>query len=84
MRYHNKEVEQHILVVGDFMIDQEWVLSGIPSPTSQAHGDINPMRRIHPTWNDKRAGGGGYGTTSFMPTTGFILSYSWYWHLASR
>ena len=48
-----------ILVVGDFMIDQAWILSGMPSSTAQVHSNIKPMRRIHPEWKDKRLGGAG-------------------------
>jgi hypothetical protein len=52
---------KHILVVGDFMIDQAWIFSGTPiaSSTAQAHNDVRPNRRLHPTWDDKRLGGAG-------------------------
>ncbi len=56
---NNKPKKKIILVVGDFMIDREWVLSGQSSLTVQAHGDIKPMRRIHPGWKYERLGGAG-------------------------
>jgi hypothetical protein len=48
-----------ILVVGDFMVDREWILSGQSLSTVQAHDDIKPMRRIHPGWKYERLGGAG-------------------------
>jgi bifunctional ADP-heptose synthase (sugar kinase/adenylyltransferase) len=50
---------QHILVIGDFMLDREWILSGLPLPTVQSHSQVKPMQRIHPTWDDNRLGGAG-------------------------
>lgn len=49
----------HMIVVGDFMVDKEWILSGIPLPTVQSHGLVQPMQRIHPTWRSDRLGGAG-------------------------
>lgn len=59
MNHTASDNEHHILVVGDFMIDQEWILSGNPLPTVQSHGLIKPMQRINPTWRCDRLGGAG-------------------------
>jgi hypothetical protein len=55
----NNKKSSHILVIGDFMLDQEWILSGLPLPTVQAHSQVKPLQRINPTWNTQRLGGAG-------------------------
>lgn len=55
----SKESGKHLLVVGDFMIDRAWILSGSPSVTSQSHADVIPMKRIFPARDDERPGGAG-------------------------
>jgi hypothetical protein len=57
---------QNILVIGDFMIDQSWIISGASSPTAQAHGDIKPMKRIHPMNDDERLGGAGMSVSAIQ------------------
>ncbi len=51
--------ETHIVVVGDFMVDRTWLLAGDATETSQAHGDVVPKKRLHPTWKALRPGGAG-------------------------
>jgi hypothetical protein len=56
----------HIIVVGDFMIDRSWVVNaGVPD-TVQAHGDVKPMKRIKPSWNSDRLGGAGIALTALQ------------------
>jgi bifunctional ADP-heptose synthase (sugar kinase/adenylyltransferase) len=56
----------HLIVVGDFMIDRSWVVNaGVPD-TVQAHGDVKPMKRIKPSWNSDRLGGAGMTLTALQ------------------
>jgi hypothetical protein len=55
----NRNLGKHVLVIGDFMIDQAWVCSGPASLTAQSHDSIRPKKRLHPTWEDKQLGGAG-------------------------
>lgn len=55
-----KDRTKHVLVVGDFMIDQAWITKETEdSGTEQKHDSVKPKKRKHPTWNDKRLGGAG-------------------------
>jgi hypothetical protein len=64
-----------ILVLGDFMIDVTWILSEVPSPTSQHHGGIPAIRRLHPDWNDERPGGAGMTCMALSALRGAPAQY---------
>ena len=49
-----------ILVVGDLMIDRNWVVPRASAvATSQAHADVAPRKLISPTWQTAVLGGAG-------------------------
>src|SRR5947208_308422 len=56
-----------ILVVGDLMIDRNWVVpSKSALATSQAHDDIFPRKLINPLWTTDLLGGMGFIVRSLV------------------